>query len=294
MIASFALRRRAAWPAVGTAGLAALLPIMGGCQSERVQPGQAINSLFELVNPDTPAQAAKDMVDPFDANRRFRGMSRISAAPWGGEEVYVNIYADAVQRDEDPGVRAVAARALGNHGRPEHVPLILPLLTNDDPRVRLEAARALQRLHNPVAIPKLGELLVGRPDPNRPRPNPRAPIPLALESNKDVRAAAAEALAQYADPLAAQTLLVALGDDDLLVARTARLSLRTMTGQDFGPEPEPWRTFLSGPSPFAGRLAYTYPAYQRDRYTWEYIPLWPDPPNEARAAPAGYEPPSAQ
>lgn len=267
--------------------------LLAGCRSERVpQSTTGIDSVFQLLTPDTPAQAAKDMVDPFDPDKRYRGMSRIAAAPWGGEDVYVRIYAEAIQNDTDVGVRAVAARALGNHGSPEHVKLIVPLLSSEDARVRFEAARALQRLHSNEAIAPLGKLLVGTPDPARPARDGK-PGGVFTEPDKDVRAAAAEALGQYADPLAAQSLIIALTDDDLVVSRTARKSLRTITGQDFGDDPAAWRAFVAGPNPFAARTAYTYPAFRRGKYTWERLPFWPEPPNEASANPTGYEPPVA-
>ncbi|MFN7374211.1 MAG: HEAT repeat domain-containing protein [bacterium] len=276
---------------LGACALLALACTQPGCTSGKTAKGEDVNSIFDLFGPPTPGAAARDMVDPFDPDKRYRGMSRISAAPWGGEDVYVNIYAQAIQNDDDAGVRGVAAKALGNHGSPDQVKLILPLLKSPDPRVRQQAARALQRVHNTEAIGPLVEALLGRPDPDRP-PIVGRPALLIPEPDKDVRAAAADALGQYADPVAAAALVKGLSDDDLLVSRNARRSLRTLTGKDFGFDAKAWSAFLATPAPFAGRLPYVYPAFSRDKYTWEYLPFWPEPPNESAASPTGYEPPA--
>lgn len=273
--------RKAPWGALACLALA-------GCQSPGTGTGK-VDSVFQLLGPPSPAAAARDMVDPFDPDKRYRGMSLIAAAPFGGEDVYLNVYTEAIKTDTDPGVRAVAARALGMHGRPEHALLITPLLASDDKRIRLEGARALQRLHNPEAIGPLARTLVGRPDPDR-KPVPGRPAPLITEPDKDVRAAAAEALGQYADASAAKALIGALADDDLVVVRTAHAKLQGLTGQTLGPDARAWTAFMAqSAQPFAQRRAYTYPAFSRKKYTWEHLPLFPDPPNEASGNPAGYE-----
>ena len=83
--------------------------------------------------------------------------------------------------------------------------------------------RALQRLHSPAAIPALVKLVE---EPNEPE---------AM-----VRAAAADALGQYADARVLEALIAALRDRDLAVNEAARRSLQTLTGQDFGQNFRAW------------------------------------------------------
>jgi len=335
----------------------------------------ADNGILALIAPPSPADAAQMMADPFDADRRYKGVTWISNAPWGGADVYLRAYREMVQTDPDIGVRAVAARALAFHGSPADAMLIVPLLKHDDPRVRQTAARALQRLHNPAVIPHLlplvdqnerstvriittateaeaatartrvlapgglgdavrfaataaqvskddsaaaGGLLgeMGIYDTSLPLPvwqvvartpaglvTPVMPIGSGFgfllveartqgELDHDTRQAAASALGQYADPRVLNMLIGALNDDDLAVSRTARESLRTLTGVDEGDEPKRWQTWASAtPNPFAGQRRYLYPNFERDKYLWEYIPLIPPPPNEPASTPIGYRPP---
>ncbi|MFT3686605.1 MAG: HEAT repeat domain-containing protein [Phycisphaerales bacterium] len=141
---------------MAAAGVAGVL-CAGGCLSDASRKKASDSgSLLSIMGPPSPAEAAAMMADPFDADRRYKGVTWISNAPWGGADVYLRVYREMVGNDkEDPGVRAVAARALGFHGSPADAMLIRPLLTNDDKRVRQTAARALERLHNPELIPDL-------------------------------------------------------------------------------------------------------------------------------------------
>jgi hypothetical protein len=248
------------------------LPLAGCLSADQRKSAAASNSLFALLAPESPAQVAADMVDQFDAQKRYRGTLLISSAPWGGEDVYVRTYENALRTDPDEGVRSVAALALGRHGSSVHAPLVLPLLESTDPRIRYDAARVLQRLHNPQVV----QALISR-------------TTAKVETSKDVRAAAANALGQYPQKPALDALIAALDDDELLVARTARESLRTLTGTDQSQSARAWRTWTNATAnPFAGQRAYVFPAFNRDKYFWERLPLIPDPPNEAAANPAGF------
>jgi hypothetical protein len=261
----------------GVLGIAAAVVIgasMGGClEASKRQAAAESGSILAAFTPMSPAEAARDMVDPFNPDKRFRGMTLISAAPFGGEDVYVNIYRDAIANDSDEGVRAVAARALSIHGAPGDVEKILPLAKSEDRRVRLVAVRALQRLHNPVAI----EPLLTRLDAKQ-------------ETDRDVREAAATALGQYADPRVVDALIAEIDDDDLAVVDSSRESLKTLTGADEGMSIKGWRTWRQRSADlFAGRKAYVYPAFSRDPFWFEYLPLVSPPPNEVAASPVGMQ-----
>ncbi len=253
----------------------ALLAATGGCDEAAKQRAEQSESIFGLVTPQRPIDAAKDMINPYDADKRFRGTNAIANAPFGGADVYVKVYVDQIRNDPDMGVRAVAARALSLHGQPEHAELIIPLLTvKDDRRVRLEAARALQRIHADKAI----DPLIAATDPKR-------------EADQEVRAEAATALGQYAIGKVAQALIAALDDDRLVVNLAAHESLKTLTGEHLPPDRKVWLSWLTeSKTPFAGQKPYIYPVYSRDKSWVEYLPFIPPPPNEVPASPVGMPP----
>lgn len=253
---------------------------LSGCQSDGLKKAAQSDSLLAIFTTSSPLEAARAMVDPYDPDKRLRGTAMIAAAPFGGEDVYVKIYVDHIQNDSDMGVRAVSARALGLHGKPEHALLIAPLLKSDDRNVRLEAVRALQRLHNPAVV----EAIIEASQVQRSAANAKRG-----EIDMLVRSEACTALGQYAEVRVLNALVDAVDDDSLVVNKAARASLKTLTGQDFGDERKPWVNWLTNnQTPFAGGTPYVYPAFNRDRFWYEYVPFVPPPPNEEAANPAGY------
>ncbi|MCC6677621.1 MAG: HEAT repeat domain-containing protein [Phycisphaerales bacterium] len=234
-------------------------------------------SILQVFAQPTPAQAAEWAIDKYDADKRYRGTLILANQPFGGEPVYMELYLDNI-KDPDASVRGAATRAIANHGRPDQVPLLVERLKDEDRLVRQEAARGLQRLHNPVAI----NPLIAAIDENK-------------ETDVDVRAEAAHALGQYADNKVVQALIAALNDSNLAVNRNTLLSLRTLTGQDFGYDRRAWIDWYdSTKDTFAARGVYTYPAFHRDKNLSEYIPFVPPPPNEPTAVPVGLPGPQGQ
>lgn len=247
---------------------------LAACENATTDRIARSESILAAAPSSTPLDAAREMVDQYDANKRFRGTLLISNAPWGGEDVYLAVYADHVQNDPDTGVRAVSAWALARHGKPEHAELIAPLLdAKNDPFVRLTAARALQRLHNPKVI----DALIKSTE--------------ETETDPRVRAAACTALGQYAQTRVLQALIRSTDDDSLAVNSAALAALKTLTGQDLPADPANWVKWLrDNPQPFAARGTYTYPAFERENYWYEYLPFVPPPPNERPGEPAGFSP----
>lgn len=250
-------------------GLAAAPLLLGGCEGNTANNNS--ESVLDLLPAQpTPVDAARWMFDPYDPDKRFRGTVLLANAPFGGESVYIKGYVEHLT-DPDASVRAASVFALGQHGSPDQVPLILPLLTQEDRLVRISAVRALQRLHNPIAVPPLLDML--------------SP---AKEADSDVRAEAANALGQYAEGRVLQGLIGALGDDRLAVTTQAAASLHTLTGMNFGDDRAEWFNWAARcADPFDGQLVYLYPVFNRDKSFLEHIPFWPAPPNETAAQPAG-------
>lgn len=258
---------------------------LGGCEAadsifSGIKPGSE-GILQDLFTGPTPTDAVEMSVDQYDADRRYRGTNLLANAPFASEPVYLDLFINNAS-DEDPAVRSAAVRGLANHGNPVHVPLLVERLTDTDRIVRLEAARALQRIHNPVAIDPLMQAIR------------QGELVAKAEPDAQVRAEAADALGQYAENRVVRALIAALADESFLVTSTARRSLRTLTGQDFGVDRKAWSAWNEGTQDtFAARSVYRFPGYERDRKTIEYLPFVPQPPRQAPSVPVGMPPPGS-
>jgi hypothetical protein len=244
-----------------------------GCIDPDTRQTMADNEsiLAPIFSQPTPVDAARWSVDPYDADKRARGTNLLANAPFGGGDPYLRMYREHLN-DEGPLVRGVSARALGRHGTPEDVERLLPLTKDVDAQVRFEAVRALQRLHNPAAIDRLVELLLP-----------------ANEIESAIRAEAAAALGQYAEPRVLQALITALSDDFLVVVASAHSSLVTLTGQEQLPEDRrAWVEWSRGTkTPFADQREYTFPVFFRDKRWLDFVPFMPPVPNEIAGRPNG-------
>ncbi len=266
--------RRASAAPRALAIAAALLGLCSfGCQWD-LPPGAT--SILQFAAEPTPSEAAAWALDKYDADKRYRGTLLLANAPFGGEPIYMQLYLDNI-KDPDPGVRAAATRAIARHGSPDQVPLLVERFADEDKLVRIEAARGLQRLYNPVAVePLIMSLsLTKRGDDFN-------------ETEPDVRAEAAQALGQYAQPRVVEVLVAGLADPSLAVNRSSLESLRTLTGQDFGLDRRAWIDWAEGSKTlFAAQSEYVYPVFNRDKHWFEYLPFVPAPNNEPPSTPVG-------
>jgi hypothetical protein len=262
--------------AVGVCALAGALVSALAMQAcgpvAKIRPGA--ESVLAVFAPPTREEAMALAMDEFDANKRFEGLSYIAGATWGSEPEYLQLFQDRL-RDQDPGVRALASRALGSYGSPSDATAIADLMVKDaDVGVRIASARALQRLHNPDVVPALFT---------------------ALDASKEieprVRVEAASALGQYRETRVVERLIAAMADESLPVNLRVRDSLRTLTGADFGTSQAEWQAwYKASEAPLASAAGYTYPHFQRGQRWFEYIPFVRQPPNEPTGIPAGLSP----
>jgi hypothetical protein len=252
--------------------MAVIMAIAIGCETI----GQDLGDVASAFNSVKPDQAAKMMMDPYDADNRRMGTVLISNSTFGGVDVYVRAYRDMVLNERDPIVKAVAIRALGRHGQPDDAPRIAPNLFHESVQVRWEAAKAMQRLHNPAAANDLLRVLRSETEQN------------------DVRIAAAIALGQYAEDRVFQGLIAALDVRELGVNRAAEQSLRTLTGESLGLNSSAWLAWYNAHGSAGGAFAqkgdYIYPTYQRDETLLEQLAFWTTRNFEQPAPPAGLRP----
>ncbi|MBX3383687.1 MAG: HEAT repeat domain-containing protein [Phycisphaeraceae bacterium] len=255
----------------GAAVSAALLCALAACGSLELRPGA--RSVFDFFRGPDVQDAAKWALDPYDADKRYRGTLALANEPYANDPVYIKLFMDNAA-DNDPGVRQASLRGLANHGGAVHVPIAVELLKDKDISVRIEAARTLQRLHNPVAVPALIEAM----DPQK-------------EPEAVVRAEVAAALGQYAQPRVVDRLISSLDDANLAVNRNTLTSLRILTGQNFGYDRGAWAKWNKEHQDlFLAGSVYTYQGYYRDKFWYEYLPFVPPPPNEPASTPAGFQP----
>ena len=156
--------------------LGLLWSLTAGCTDVQT----SVNDLLKPFLPPTPSEAARAALSSHDADERRHSVNLLSAAPFGGEEVYLKMYR-LLAEYPDATVRAASLQALGVHGQVDDAVLIAAGLEDEAAMVRWEASRALRKIHNPNVVGALIQTVQKDPD-------------------ADVRLAAAAALGQYAQP----------------------------------------------------------------------------------------------
>lgn len=214
--------------------------------------------LFGELPEPSEREAVEMAFDRENADRRRMGLAWLGAKDNGGDPEYLAAYR-LFAADQDPGVRAAVAKALGRHGEVQDAAVLATLLVDDDGLVRWQAADALRKIHNPDVVPALVERL----DPN-------------VEEDADTRAAVAMALGQYPDRLVFTRLLVALNQSSFQVVNASHRSLILLTGHDAGLDPRRWADWSEDtPDLFANQQTYTYGIYDPTRSYWDrYVTFW--------------------
>jgi hypothetical protein len=135
-----------------------------------------------------------------------------------------------MQIEPDPLVRKAVAGAIAEFRTPMAQQVLEAGLADDDRAVRVACCQALGRRGEAASVASLANVLRN-------------------EKDIDVRLAAAEALGHIKSPEAIQTLVVALDDRDPALQYVGVQSLKSITGEDFGPNVAAWRTFATGGTP---------------------------------------------
>jgi len=135
-----------------------------------------------------------------------------------------------MQVEPDPLVRYAVVDAIAEFRTPMAQQVLEAGLADQDVAVREACCRALGRRGETSAVASLAN---------------------ALKNDKeiDVRLAAAEALGNIKSPEAIQAVAVALDDRDPALQFVGVQSMRSITGKDYGPNVEAWRTVAAGGTP---------------------------------------------
>ena len=259
-------------------GLVLLCCLVLGC----FIPGcvmEDFNDIGETFFAKSPAEAARDALDPYNPDLRREGVVLLSNAPFGGVDAYLKMYRDYVENDPDPLVRGAAITALSRHGDAEDAMIIAPFLSREveeNETVRWYSALALQRLHNVEVIPVLEKSIRDE------------------EETGEIRAAVCIALGQYPEDRVVQMLLFGLDARELSVNIEAGEALWLLTGEQFGMDRVAWQNWytaaLANKNAFKNQQSYFYPTYDRDKSWWEYAAFWLDTSWEKPSSPTGLRP----
>jgi hypothetical protein len=183
--------------------------------------------LYEYFTNDTPANAARDMLDQQSADKRRHGILRLAEESYARQGTAErDEWASMAGRDRDYTVKAAAIRALNWSRDPNHTQVFIDALTDPQPLVRLEAAKALANVPDPKAASPLEDRL-------------------DRDVSRDVRIASADALRFYNNDEVIHALINVLDDSSFDVAWQARQSLRLMTAHDFGYDSRAWLGYLT-------------------------------------------------
>jgi hypothetical protein len=238
-----------------------------------------VDQLIAELKPTTPTEASQMLFDLADPDRRRRGVSLLSAAPFGGEGPYLRAYRLLID-DPDATVRAAAAKAIGLHGEVQDAELLVRRIGDESQIVRWECAKALQKIHNPIAVRPLIERMMARQRDGQ-----------FIEQDPDVRMATARALGQYAQPEVFNALVAALDDPEYAVVHAAERSLTLLTGQDLGPDGRDWLAWAEEHRDglFAMRQEYVWQPYVKPRGFLDKAQFWKEYRPPAARPPRGLD-----
>ncbi len=138
--------------------------------------------------------------------------------------------ATAIRTEADPMIRAEIVRTLGEYPTERSDTVLRAALADPDEDVRIAACRAWAKRGGAEAVKMLGRVL-------------------AEDADVDVRLTAAWALGQSKEPTAVAALEPALADQDPAMQYRAVLSLRKITGQNFGNDVRRWQQYVRGETP---------------------------------------------
>lgn len=132
-----------------------------------------------------------------------------------------------LENDQSPEMRRLVVRAAGRLDDPAALAMIEKGLDDASVKVRMEACRSLGMKSGDEAT----RLLVAT---------------IGTDTNQDVKHSAMAALANHKNPIAVDSLRLALADRNPATRSLAIESLRGATGKNYGDDPEVWIAALDG------------------------------------------------
>ena len=205
-----------------------------GCKMSIPEKNQnPVITLVQKLLPDSSSQREalqKELTNP-DPDRRREAVYKLGHGQAKSWDVTPRILRLMAQGDPDPQVRTAAVQVLAQlESAPDKY---------TDPTT--EAFQAAAKDKSSLVRRECVEPLSQRPG----QKNMDILLDL-LRSDPDagIRAAAAAALKNVNDPLVISALVQSLSDNNFGVIYQTRLSLKQLTGEDFGYNPAPWQQWL--------------------------------------------------
>ena len=137
--------------------------------------------------------------------------------------------AKQMQVEPDPIVRQAVVRAIAEFRTPIAQQVLEAGLADENEAVRVACCKALGQRGK--------------------RPRSKAWLTRCADEDIDVRLAAAEALGKIKSPEAVQAIRVALDDRDPAMQYAGVQSMKSLTGEDYGPDVQAWRQVAAGGTP---------------------------------------------
>jgi HEAT repeat protein len=163
-----------------------------------------------------------------EALEQFAMRSTLSDTPEQRE--ITDQLARQMQVEPDPLVRQAVVRAIAEFRTPMAQQVLEAGLSDENEAVRIACCKALGQRAEAVSVKSLANAL-------------------RADEEIDVRLAAAEALGKIKSPEAVQAIRVALDDRDPAMQYAGVQSMKSITGQDYGPDVQAWRQIAAGGTP---------------------------------------------
>lgn len=270
--------------------LATATGLLGGCAD-----GDFNMSLDEtvqkLIKPQrTPQQHALVAFADTDPDQRREAIAKVADSKQSDQNWAIRSYTTIALLETDSQTRCVAVRALAQTRDPAAAVTCLKLVNHrdfpaaevrpPDDVTRWEAVAALAALSRDGAAgaeqaSAIRDALIQR---------------LTLDTDRNVRSAAARGLANYPDVDVLAALVAALHDEDFGVAYECELSLQQLTGQSFACDARAWQAWIeshqSAPFAAAGALDPRKPKFdtrvERDWHDTKQVVRWLFPPQKPK------------
>lgn len=202
--------------------VAALLTAFGGCRMyERYRPTFWPFPERKLTTYHTPAMRV-------DAVRDFGMKSTHVDSP--EQRQITDQLARQIQVEPDPLVRLAIVQAIAEYRTPMAEQVLEAGLNDDDTAVRTSCCRMLGKRGEAASVNSLANVI-------------------RSDKDIDVRLAATEALGKIRSPEAVKALAPALEDRDPALQYVGVQSMKAVTGKDYGPDVQAWRTVAAGGTP---------------------------------------------
>jgi hypothetical protein len=206
-------------------GVAAIIGPLSGCHDGPMYALKAANPYYAMG--DWKRDRERGVTDHQRREELMTLADSIEAMPAERQQVWTEHLTAILANDQNPEMRRLAIQTAGNMNAVPTIDLIEKGLDDESFKVRMEACRALASKATLAS------------DQSNDAARMLAST-VGTETNDDVRRAAISALANHKSPIAISSLKTALRDRNPATQTLVINSLRGVTGEDHGEDPQTW------------------------------------------------------